>query len=64
MEPCAGDDRVSEHRLTLTVKCEGEDVDALADALAEVARLIRGGFSSGHNSNDEGNYSFDIKGYI
>lgn len=53
---------MSEHRLTLTVKCEGEDVDALVDALTEVTCLIRAGFSSGHKSNDEGNYSFDIKG--
>lgn len=45
----------------LTVLVEGKKDHDLVDALNEVIRLIKGGFSSGLDSNEDGSYSFQVK---
>jgi hypothetical protein len=48
--------------LELTVNAKGLDAGDLEQALEETLRLVRGGFTSGFDSNDTGRYSFEITG--
>jgi len=45
----------------LSVKVNGKTAADLAIALDEVKRKVEQGFLSGFDSNDSGNYEFDIK---
>jgi hypothetical protein len=48
--------------LELTVNITGNRTSDLEDAIAEVKRLVDEGYLSGHDSNDTGEYQFDISG--
>ena len=47
-------------KFKLTVNIEGETVGDLTRALLEVNRKVGEGYLAGHDSNDTGNYNFDI----
>src|SRR5665213_2955643 len=48
--------------LTLTVKIEGKTDGDIAIALDEVSRLVSDGMRGGGNSNESGQFDFDIVG--
>ena len=47
-------------KLELTVQIRGETESDLEYALEEVLRLVREGYNHGFNSNDTGEFNFDI----
>lgn len=48
--------------LRLSVRIGGKDRGDLTEALREVCRLVDAGYCSGSNSNDDGDFYFDMKG--
>jgi len=46
--------------LTATIELHGETETDIELALDEVRRLVGEGFTSGHNSNDTGKFTFNI----
>ena len=48
--------------LELKVEAKGQRYSDLEQALEETLRLVRGGFTSGFDSNNTGRYSFEITG--
>ena len=50
------------HFVYILREINGKRTDDLTIALQEVTRMIREGYTSGHDSNDDGNYEFDING--
>lgn len=45
----------------LKLHCEGETREDLLLAMEEATRLVRDGFGSGFDRNEEGNFHFEIK---
>jgi hypothetical protein len=45
----------------LTVTIEGEGFSDLVEALREVQRLVDDEFTSGHDRNETGSYSFSVE---
>jgi hypothetical protein len=45
----------------LTLTSEGKTTDDLLLALQEITRLMRAGFTSGFDGNDNTNFTFQIK---
>lgn len=48
--------------LTLDTHIRGKTTDDLLVALEEVTRLVREGYTSGANSNEDGDHNFEISG--
>lgn len=48
--------------LTTSITLRGKTSSDIEDALAEVARLIAAGNTSGFNRNDTGSFTFDTQG--
>lgn len=44
----------------IVIELEGDTEDDLDLALAVVCSKVKQGFTSGHDSNDTGNYRFDV----
>lgn len=47
-------------KILYTITCEGETEEDLNLAFEEAGRLIKEGYTSGHDSNNTGSYSFDL----
>lgn len=47
---------------TLTVEVDGKNDDELAETLKLIASKVAQGFNCGHERNDTGRYSFEVKG--
>lgn len=43
-----------------TIVCRGDDEEAIERAFAEAVRNIKDGCYTGHNSNEEGAFYFDV----
>lgn len=48
--------------LNVTINLEGKTQSDIENALGEVTRLLREGYTSGHNSNNTSAYHFDVEG--
>jgi len=46
-------------KLTITATVKGKSTEDLVIALEEIIRLIREGFRSGADRNEDGSYSFE-----